>query len=97
MERAGIPTAVITNLVSIAEQVGAPRIVRGGGIPYPAGDPEFKPDAERAWRRRLVQRALDVVATPVERPTVFEVPTTKQPPTKQSPTKQPEATEAHRA
>jgi betaine reductase len=97
VERAGIPTAVITNLVSIAEQVGAPRIVRGGGIPYPAGDPELKLDAERAWRRRLVQRALDVVATPVERPTVFEVPTTKQPPTKQSPTKQPEATEAHRA
>jgi glycine/betaine/sarcosine/D-proline reductase family selenoprotein B len=87
VERAGIPTAVITNLVSIAEQVGAPRIVRGGGIPYPAGDPELKPDAERAWRRRLVQRALDVVATPVERPTVFEVPTTNKP----------EATEAARA
>lgn len=73
MERAGIPTVVITNLVSIAEQVGAPRIVRGGGIPYPAGNPELKPEAERAWRRRLVERALDVLATPVERPTVFEV------------------------
>jgi glycine reductase len=72
--------------VSIAEQVGAPRIVRGGGIPYPAGDPELEPDAERAWRRRLVQRALDVVATPVERPTVFEVPMTNQPPTNQPPT-----------
>jgi glycine reductase complex component B subunit gamma len=77
VERAGIPTAVITNLVSIAEQVGAPRIVRGGGIPYPAGDPALKPDAERAWRRLLLGCALQVVATPVERPTVFEVPATE--------------------
>jgi betaine reductase len=90
VERAGIPTAVITNLVSIAEQVGAPRIVRGGGIPYPAGDPELKPDTERAWRRRLVQRALDVVATPVERPTVFEVPTADRSPAKQSRAKEPD-------
>ncbi len=73
MERAGIPTAVITNLVTIAEQVGAPRIVPGRGIPYPSGDPNLSPQAERAWRRRLVQRALDAVATPVERPTIFEV------------------------
>jgi betaine reductase len=73
LERAGIPTAVITNLVTIAEQVGAPRIVPGRGIPYPAGDPSLSPQAERAWRRRLVQRALDAVATPVERPTIFEV------------------------
>ncbi len=73
MERAGIPTAVITNLVTIAEQVGAPRIVPGRGIPYPAGDPDLTPQAERAWRRRLVERALGAVATPVERPTLFEV------------------------
>jgi betaine reductase len=98
VERAGIPTAVITNLVSIAEQVGAPRIVRGGGIPYPAGDPALKPDAERAYRRRLVERALEVVATPVERPTIFEVrpdtagraqPATTQPET-QPGTKEPD-------
>ena len=73
MERAGIPTAVITNLVSIAEQVGAPRIVVGGGIPYPSGDPTMEAAAERAWRRRLVERCLEAVATPVEHPTVFQV------------------------
>ncbi len=76
MERAGIPTAVITNLVSIAEQVGAPRIVVGGGIPYPAGDPTMSPEAERAWRKRLVTRCLEAVATSVEQPTVFEADTT---------------------
>jgi glycine reductase complex component B subunit gamma len=59
--------------VTIAEQVGAPRIVPGRGIPYPSGDPNLSPPAEQAWRRRLVQRALDAVATAVERPTIFEV------------------------
>jgi glycine reductase len=59
--------------VTIAEQVGAPRIVPGRGIPYPAGDPNLPPPTEQAWRRQLVQRALDAVATAVERPTIFEV------------------------
>ncbi len=59
--------------MTIAEQVGAPRIVPGRGIPYPSGDPSLPPPAEQAWRRQLVQRALDAVATAVERPTIFEV------------------------
>jgi glycine reductase len=63
----------VTNLVTIAEQVGAPRIVPGRGIPYPSGDPSLSPAAESAWRRRLVERALEAVATPVEKPTVFDV------------------------
>jgi glycine reductase len=78
VERAGIPTAVITNLVSIAEQVGAPRIVVGGGIPYPSGDPTMSPEAERDWRKRLVARCLEAVATHVEQPTVFEVDTARK-------------------
>lgn len=63
----------MTNLVTIAEQVGAPRIVPGRGIPYPSGDPNLPPDAERAWRRTLVEQALAVVATVVEQPTIFHV------------------------
>jgi glycine reductase len=69
---------VITNLVTIAEQVGAPRIVPGRGIPYPSGDPNVPPPAEQAWRRQVVQRALDAVATTVERPTIFEVDVEEQ-------------------
>ena len=64
---------MITNLVTIAEQVGAPRIVPGRGIPYPSGDPNIAPPAEQAWRRQLVERALEAVATAVERPKIFEV------------------------
>ncbi len=62
----------MTNLVTIAEQVGAPRIVPGRGIPYPSGDPSLPAAAESAWRHQLVQRALTAVATLVEGPTVFE-------------------------
>ena len=62
---------ILCNLVSIAQRVGAPRIVPTRGIPYPAGDPGLNPDAERAWRRTLVERALRALSTPVEEPTVF--------------------------
>ncbi len=73
MERGGIPTALMCNLISIAKRVGAPRIVATRGIPYPAGDPSLAPKEEQAWRRRLVIKALEVVATPVKGPTIFEV------------------------
>lgn len=73
MERSGIPTALLCNLVSIARRVGAPRIVPTRGIPWPTGDPSLGGAEERAWRERLVRRALVAVATPVHGPTVFEV------------------------
>ncbi len=57
----------------IALRVGAPRIVPTRGIPYPTGDPDLSPAEERAWRRRLVERALTAVSTPVDGPTVFPV------------------------
>ena len=43
------------------------------GIPYPTGDPSLDATAERGWRRRLVERALEAVSTPVKSPTVFDV------------------------
>jgi betaine reductase len=58
--------------VSIAKRVGAPRIVPTRGIPFPTGDPELSPDQERAWRRQLLERALQAVATKVSQPTVFD-------------------------
>ncbi|MBW3611808.1 MAG: glycine/betaine/sarcosine/D-proline family reductase selenoprotein B [Actinobacteria bacterium] len=73
LERAGIATALLCNLVSIALRVGAPRIVPTRGIPYPTGDPSLAPAEERAWRRRLVEQALHAVSTAVKEPTVFEL------------------------
>jgi glycine reductase complex component B subunit gamma len=62
----------VCNLVSIAEQMGTPRIVAARGIPYPTGDPSLDAAAERAWRRRLLETAVDAVSTPVAGPTVFD-------------------------
>jgi betaine reductase len=73
LERAGVTTALVCNLVSIASRVGAPRIVAARGIPYPTGDPSLSPDQERRWRRQLVERALQVLTVPVAEPTVFSV------------------------
>ena len=53
--------------------MGAPRIVPTRGIPFPAGDPSLDPEEERAWRQRLLERALEAVQTPVHQPTLFEV------------------------
>lgn len=72
MERAGIPTALLCNLVSIAERVGAPRIVRTRGIQYPTGDPSLDADAEKLWRRQLLDCALEALETAVHEPTIFE-------------------------
>ncbi len=58
--------------MSIAERVGAPRIVPTRGIPYPTGDPELSAEGERAWRRQLLERALHALATRVTKPTVFD-------------------------
>ena len=53
--------------------MGAPRIVATRGIPFPTGDPSLDPQAEHAWRRRLLEKALEAIATPVSKPTIFEV------------------------
>jgi glycine reductase len=57
--------------------VGAPRIVPTRGIPYPTGDPSLDAERERAWRRRLLEKALEAVATHIEKTTVFEVEETE--------------------
>lgn len=62
--------------MSIAKRVGAPRIVPTRGIPFPTGDPTLGPEEERAWRRQLVERALEALTTAVPGPTVFEVEST---------------------
>ena len=52
--------------------MGANRIVPTVAIPHPLGDPALAPDAERALRRTLVERALDALATAVDAQTVFD-------------------------
>jgi glycine reductase len=70
---------VLCNLVSIARRVGAARIVPTRGIPYPTGDPSLDAERERAWRRALLERALEAVSTPVSGTTIFDPATERQP------------------
>jgi glycine/betaine/sarcosine/D-proline reductase family selenoprotein B len=66
IERAGIPAVYVTSLPTVATMIGANRIVRGPAITHPFGLDEVE-------RRRIVERALDMLETDVERNTVWEV------------------------
>ena len=62
----------VTALPTIAQMVGANRILRGVAITNPTGDPEAGP-REGAVRRALVERALELLASEVEPLTVWEL------------------------
>lgn len=59
-------------MTSVATAVGANRIVRAGRIPHPVGDPTKDPEQERAWRRHVVEVAINALATPLDKQTIFE-------------------------
>ena len=66
IERAGIPAVYVTSLPTVATMIGANRFVRGPAITHPFGLDEDE-------RRRIVERALDMLETDVESNTVWEV------------------------
>jgi len=66
IERAGIPTVYVTSLPTVATMIGANRIVRGPAITHPFG-------MDEAERRRIVERALELLETDVKPNTVWEV------------------------
>jgi glycine reductase complex component B subunit gamma len=68
----GIPTVFVTALPTIAVMVGANRVLRGASITHPTGDPSLSVGDEIALRRRLLERALRMLATDVEPRTVWE-------------------------
>ena len=62
----------VTALPTVATMIGANRVVRGVAITNPFGDPERSPAGERALRRRIVERALELLETEAEPGTVWE-------------------------
>ena len=64
--------AQICTMIPVAETVGSRRMVPSGGIIAPTGSPELGADAERAFRRRLVERALDSLPEKVEGQRIYE-------------------------
>ena len=73
IERAGIPCVLITTLIPAALTVGANRIVQGVAITNPVGNPELSREREKELRRRLVQKALEVLQTKIASQKVFEI------------------------
>jgi betaine reductase len=63
LEKAGIPVAQVTAMTPVAKALGSNRIIQARGIVYPLGDTDLPANEEKALRRRIVQQALDALAT----------------------------------
>lgn len=72
VERAGIPTVLITSLATVALKVGANRVLQGKRFSHPCGNPTLDAADEQKWRLELLRTALRALATPVTKPTLFE-------------------------
>jgi len=73
IERAGIPVVHVCTVTPISMTVGANRIVPAVAIPHPLGNPSLGAAEEKQLRRKIVQTALDALATKVDGQTIFEV------------------------
>ena len=65
IEKAGIPTVLITTLVPTAQTIGVNRIVQGAGITHPLGDPKLSEEGEKALRKQLLKAAFRLLTEPV--------------------------------
>lgn len=72
IEAYGIPVVHIATVVPISQTVGANRIVPAIAIPHPLGNPALTHEEEKELRRKIVERALEALETPVDEQTVFE-------------------------
>jgi glycine/betaine/sarcosine/D-proline reductase family selenoprotein B len=63
----------ISALPTIAQMVGANRILRGVSITHPTGDPSLAAGDEHELRVAMVRRALEMLRTEVEPGTVWEL------------------------
>jgi glycine reductase len=71
IERYGIPIVHMSTITTISESVGANRIVPTIAIPYPVGDPNLPKDEEYRMRKKMVERALEGLATEIKEITQF--------------------------
>ena len=71
LEKAGIPTAHITNMTPVAKVTGSNRIVPGVAITNPCSDITLPMDEQIVLRKKLISRALKALATEISEPTFF--------------------------
>ena len=72
IERMGIAVVHVCTVTPISLTVGANRIVPAVAIPLPLGNPKLNAQEEFSLRKKLVEQALEALATPVSEQTVFE-------------------------
>lgn len=78
LDKQGIANAVITAFTSIAYNVGANRIIVGGDFTHPAGNPELPLDREIAYRRQILEKALEAISLDIDGPTILNVDAGKE-------------------
>ncbi len=69
-ERAGIPTALISTIVPLAQAVGVNRIIAGRAVTSPLGNPALRREEEKEFRRGRVRLALEALQTELREPLV---------------------------
>ena len=74
----GIPNVHINAFTSISKGVGANRIVFGGDFTAPTGNPDLPVDREKAYRRKIIDKALEALTINVPGPTIFTVDESKE-------------------
>ncbi len=62
----------VCTVTPISMTVGANRIVPAIAIPHPLGNPALDKAEEKELRRRIVEKALNALATEVDGQTIFE-------------------------
>jgi betaine reductase len=67
----GIPVVQITAIPNIAKMVGVNRIVQGQAVTAPLGNPDLGKEEEKDLRRQYILKALELLETKVDGPTVF--------------------------
>ena len=64
---------MITALPEVARNVGTTRIVKGYALTSPVGRPDVDRESEKAFRDKIVWRALQVLTTKVEKQIVVDL------------------------
>lgn len=71
LEKAGIPTAHITNMSPVAQSIGSCRIIHGVAITNPLCDVDLPMAEQKKMRRNFIERALKAISTDISQQTFF--------------------------
>src|SRR5450759_3515594 len=71
LERAGIPSAHVCSITSVAQTLGSNRIIPAPRVGIPMGDRDLDPKAEKALRRAIVEVALESLQTEIKEQKLF--------------------------